>query len=184
MTRAAPTPDRLDTDVLVVGGGAAGLSAAALIACAGLRCVCVDRETPRLDADDPAADLRTTAFLTPSVETLERAGVWDRLAPHAAPLWVMRLIDAGGPENEIREVADFVSTEVQERPFGYNLPNTVIRRALLERLEELPDAALRAPAALRRLVARERTLKLPERPPAASRSPPTAAIPKPATCSA
>ncbi|SES65783.1 FAD-dependent monooxygenase [Oceanicella actignis] len=145
---------RLEADVLVAGGGAAGLTAAALFGSAGFEVICVDRETPRLDPADPGADLRTTAFLTPSVETLRRAGAWERLAPHAAPLRVMRLIDAGGARNVPRRTADFVSDEVQDHPFGWNLPNTVIRRALLERIEELPNVRLRAPAALTRLTPR------------------------------
>lgn len=147
---------RIETDILVVGGGAAGLAATALFAAEGRRALCVDREAPRLDARDPAADLRTTAFLMPSVETLDRAGAWTKLAAEAAPLRIMRLIDAGGVENVARETADFVSTEMQDRPFGYNLPNTSIRRALLERIAELPGAGHRAPAALRRLTVRDR----------------------------
>ncbi|MEM6743894.1 MAG: FAD-dependent monooxygenase [Pseudomonadota bacterium] len=150
--------ERLDTDVLVVGGGAAGLAAACLFADQGLQTLCVDAAAPRDDADAPGADLRTAALLRPSVEALEGCGAWAHMAGEAAPLWTMRLIDAGGPEPapEARETADFVSSEIQDQPFGWNLPNTTIRRALLARVEEVETCALRAPAALTGLVLRER----------------------------
>ncbi len=147
--------DRIDTDILVVGGGAAGLTAACLFAAEGLRTLCVDAAPPAVDAGAPGADLRTAALLTPSVAALRRAGAWDRLAPQASPLAVMRLADAGGPAEEVRDTADFEAAELQAEPFGWNLPNTAIRAALLARLEELPNAALRAPAALSRLTIRD-----------------------------
>jgi 2-octaprenyl-6-methoxyphenol hydroxylase len=127
-----------------------------LFAACGFRALCVDRTPPVLDEADPAADLRTTAFLTPSVDTLDRAGVWRRLAEEAAPLWTMRILDAGGAENVVRETADFNAAEMQDAPFGWNLRNTAIRRALMETLEAAPDAALRAPAGLVRLTPRSR----------------------------
>ena len=146
---------RIDTDVLVAGGGPAGLAAAALFAAEGLETLCLDPAPPPAD-DAPGADLRTAALLRPSVEALEAAGAWDRLDPDAAPLWTMRLVDAGGPERPpvIRETADFVASEIQDRPFGWNLPNLTIRRALIAHLEAAEGAELRR-AALARLTLRE-----------------------------
>lgn len=145
----------IETEILVVGGGAAGLSAAALFAARGLDTLCVDAAPPGVDAEAPGADLRTAALLTPSVAALREAGAWEGIAPKAQPLEIMRLADAGGPAQEIRETADFVAAELQEDPFGWNAPNVAIRAALLERLEALPNAALRAPAALSRLTLRD-----------------------------
>lgn len=149
--------DRIDTDILIVGGGAAGLAAAGLFAAEGFDVTCVDAAPPVTDAGQPGADLRTTALMTPSVEALTRAGAWAHLAPHAAPLATMRLVDAGGPEPvpAPRETADFVAAEMQPEPFGWNLPNTVLRAGLLARLDELPRARLRAPATLAALTLRE-----------------------------
>ena len=133
--------ERIETDILVAGGGIAGLAATARLAAAGLDVACVD-PAPEAAAGAAPADLRTTAFLLPAVETLERAGAWAAMSAHAAPLWTMRLVDAGGAERRVRETADFTARELGDRPFGWNVPNAAIRAALTARLAELPTARL------------------------------------------
>jgi len=153
MTRKAPFEE---VDILVAGGGVAGLAATALFATERFRTICVDASPPPpTDARQQGADLRTTAFLQPSIETLKRAGAWAGVAEQAADLRIMRLIDAGGPEPVARETADFDSSEVQNAPFGANAPNTAIRQALMNRTAELTSAELRAPAGVTRLTARD-----------------------------
>jgi 2-octaprenyl-6-methoxyphenol hydroxylase len=82
--------------------------------------------------------------------------LWDRLEEHAAPLRVMRLADAGGPEPAIREVADFDAAEIGAEAFGYNLPNWLLRREMAAQLEGLPNARLIAPARVERVTPRSR----------------------------
>jgi 2-octaprenyl-6-methoxyphenol hydroxylase len=135
--------ERVSVDVLVAGGGVAGLAAAAAFASAGFKVTCVDPVPPVTSAEAEGSDLRSTAFLLPAVELLERAGLWQRLAPHAAALRVMRIADAGGPEGVIRETADFEARELGAEAFGWNLPNWLLRREMLARLGELPAAELR-----------------------------------------
>jgi len=130
--------ERIDTEILVAGGGIAGLAATARFAAAGIDVVCVDPAP----AGAPGADQRTTAFLEPAVATLDRAGAWAAMAPGAAALWTMRLVDAGGKVRQVRETADFEAREVMDRPFGWNVPNIAIREALLGRLERLAGARL------------------------------------------
>lgn len=120
----------METDILVAGAGVAGLAAAAVFAARGFSVVCADPAPAPAGGDD----LRSTAFLEPSVRLLEAAGVWERLAPHAAELRVMRLADAGGPDGTIRERADFTAAEIGAPRFGYNLPNAVLRREMTEHL--------------------------------------------------
>ncbi len=141
-------------DILVAGGGVAGLAATAAFAHAGFETLCVDAEPPVTEAGQAGSDLRSTAFLMPAVEFLERIGLWGRLAPHAAPLRVMRLADAGGPEPAVRETADFAAAEIGQEAFGYNLPNWLIRRELVAHLAATPGARLVAPARVEGLVAR------------------------------
>jgi 2-octaprenyl-6-methoxyphenol hydroxylase len=135
--------DRIDTDILVAGGGVAGLSATAALAAEGFRVICVDPVPPPATMSDPASDLRSTAFLMPSVRLLARAGLWTGLAPHAAPLRIMRIADAGGEAERIRHVADFVAEDLGEAAFGHNLPNWLLRREMLACLSERSGIMLR-----------------------------------------
>ncbi|MAY86501.1 MAG: 2-octaprenyl-6-methoxyphenyl hydroxylase [Pseudooceanicola sp.] len=130
-------------DILISGGGVAGLTAAAVFGDAGFRVVCVDPAPPITDSTQDGADLRSTAFLQPARDLLERAGLWARLAPHAMPLQVMRIVDAGGPAPEARSIRDFVADEISERPFGWNLPNWLLRREMVARLADLPGVDFR-----------------------------------------
>lgn len=147
--------ESINTDVLISGGGVAGLTAAAAFGTAGFRVVCVDPAPPVTSAEDPDADLRTTAFLHPSIPVLQAAGLWDRLEPFAAALQVMRIIDAGGPTPEPRIVKDFDAADVSELPFGWNLPNWLLRREMVGRLAELPNVDFRPGTATARLLTRE-----------------------------
>ena len=130
---------RNTTDILISGGGVAGLTAAAAFGSAGFTVTCVEPTPPVTEATAPGADLRTTAFLTPSIAVLEAAGLWQRLRPHAAALQIMRIIDAGGAAQEPRQIKDFDASELSDQPFGWNLPNWLLRREMLGRLAELPN---------------------------------------------
>ena len=145
--------NRIDTDILVAGGGLAGLAAAARLATAGRAVTVVDPAPAESGAGD---DRRTTAILRPGVETLVRAGVWGAMAVEAAPLWTMRLVDAGGVERRPRETADFEAREMQDQPFGWNVANRPARAALIERLAELPSARFERGVAVTGLLARSR----------------------------
>ncbi len=98
--------------------------------------------------------MRTTAFLQPSRRVLDAAGLWDRLAPHAAPLQVMRIVDAGGPQPVVRLQRDFDAADLSAEPFGWNLPNWLLRREMVARLRELDRVEFRPGVAARGLLPR------------------------------
>lgn len=131
---------RINTDILISGGGVAGLCAAAAFASAGFSVICADPTPPVTSDQDEGADLRTTAFLQPSIPVLKAAGLWHRLEPFAAPLQIMRIIDAGGVNPEPRIIKDFNAADVSDQPFGWNLPNWLLRREMLARVRELTNA--------------------------------------------
>lgn len=131
------------TDILVSGGGVAGLTAAAAFGSAGFQVLCVDPAPPVTDETAISADMRTTAILRPSLQVLQAAGLWERLAPHASSLQIMRIIDAGGREPKARLVTDFDAADISEEPFGHNIPNWLLRRELVARLSELPNVTFR-----------------------------------------
>jgi len=146
---------RAQVDVLVSGGGTAGLAAGGGLGVAGYSVLCVDPAPPVIAEADPGSDLRTTAFLQPSVEVLRAAGLWARLEPHAMPLQVMRIVDAGGPEAVPRLSHDFNAADVSDAPFGWNLPNWLLRREFLARLSDLPGVTFRPGIGTRALLTRD-----------------------------
>ncbi len=146
---------RETTDILISGGGVAGLTAACALGTAGFRVICVDPAPPVTNAEDDGADLRTTAFLQPSIPVLDAAGLWSRLQPHAAALQVMRIIDAGGPEPEARLTKDFDAADISDAPFGWNLPNWLLRREMVARLADLPHVSFRPGTGFARMLPRD-----------------------------
>ncbi|MBL4769016.1 MAG: UbiH/UbiF family hydroxylase [Rhodobacteraceae bacterium] len=142
-------------DILISGGGIAGLTAAAAFGSAGYDVICVDPTAPITERDVEGSDMRTTAFLQPAQALLDDSGLWDRLADHAAPLQVMRIIDAGGENPEPRLVRDFNAADISEKPFGWNLPNWLLRREMVARLADLPTVDFRPGVATTNLFTRE-----------------------------
>jgi 2-octaprenyl-6-methoxyphenol hydroxylase len=143
------------TDILIAGGGVAGLAAAAAFGSAGFSVICVDPAPPVTDAAAAGADLRSTAFLQPARHVLEAAGLWQRLAPHAAPLQVMRIAEDTGDRARRFAVRDFDAGDLSEdRPFGWNFPNWLLRRELVARLAELANVDFRPGLSARGLLAR------------------------------
>lgn len=147
-------------DILISGGGIAGLTAAAAFGSAGFEVVCVDPAAMKTDADSDGADLRSTAMLQPARTVLERGGLWERLTPHAAPLKIMRIIDAGREDATPHVVREFDATEISEQPFGWNFPNWLLARELTARLKALDTVDFRPGVATTRLFTRTDSAKV------------------------
>jgi 2-octaprenyl-6-methoxyphenol hydroxylase len=116
--------------VIVAGTGPAGLVAALDLARLGMK-VALLGPPPRDD------DERTTALMRPALDVLRRIGVFDSLSGAAAPLEVMRIVDA--TRRLIRSpVATFRAAEIGEPWFGLNIPNRHLNRALREAVAAEP----------------------------------------------
>ncbi|MDT8326858.1 MAG: UbiH/UbiF family hydroxylase [Roseovarius sp.] len=144
-----------DFDIVVSGGGVAGLTAAAVFGTAGFSVLCVDPSPPITAREAPGSDLRTTAFLQPAQALLDRAGLWARLAPFAADLQVMRFVDAGGVTPEPRITKEFDASDISDQPFGWNLPNWLLRREMVAHLASLANVTFRPGTGTTTLFTRE-----------------------------
>lgn len=147
-------------DVFISGGGIAGLTAAAAFGAAGFSVICADPAPPVVDAASDGADLRTTALLQPARHLLSRAGLWDRLAAHAAPLQIMRIVDASGDDATPRVIKDFNAAELSDAPFGWNFPNWLLRREIVARLSDIPKVDFRPGLAATGLLTRTREARV------------------------
>ena len=143
--------DRIRTDIVISGGGVAGLAAAVAFGAAGFDVIVVDPAPPVTDAAQDGADLRTTAFLQPAKAFLDRAGLWEALAPYATALDVMRIVDAA---KEPATTRDFVADDISDAPFGWNLPNWLLRRVMVDRIAQMPNVTLRTGTGFASMVAR------------------------------
>ena len=137
------TQNALSFDIVISGGGIAGLTAAAAFGKAGFSVLCVDPAPPITTRDADGADLRSTAFLQPARDFLNDIGLWPVLAPFATPLQTMRIVDAGGEVAEPRVTKDFDAADISEEPFGWNLPNWLLRREISAVLNDLPNVEFR-----------------------------------------
>lgn len=147
--------ERQRTDILISGGGIAGLTAAAAFAGAGFSVVVVDPAPPSAAAETEGSDLRSTAFLAPAIALFREAGLWDALLPHAARLDTLRVVDTVGWPPEIRDERAFRAEDVTDGPFGWNLPNWLTRKVLVERLSGFPNVDLQIGTGFSGMLTRE-----------------------------
>ena len=146
--------NRRSTDILVAGGGLAGLIAAAAFASAGHRIVLVEPGYPVTEANQDGADLRSTAFLLPAQNLFERIGLWPVLEPHAVALETLRIVDTTGSPSHLRGERAFCAQDVGDQPFGWNFLNWLIRRELLAHLEKQPNVSLKFGTGVRDILTR------------------------------
>lgn len=131
-------------EIAIVGGGAAGLLAALVLAETGATVALVD---PGF-AQKPANDLRSTAFLAPSLDILDKAGLREGLEPLAARLDAMRIAELHD-DGTLGESHDFSASEAALETFGLNIPNAPLKATLLQavaahpRIETITAAAQR-----------------------------------------
>lgn len=145
----------MEYDIAVSGGGIAGLAAAAAFGAEGYTVLCLDPAPPVTDREAEGADLRTTAFLQPAQAFLDEIGLWSRLQAHAMPLQVMRIVDAGGEVPKARVTKEFNASDISDLPFGWNLPNWLLRREFVAHLEGLDTVTFRAGIGTTSLFTRE-----------------------------
>lgn len=122
--------------VIVAGTGPVGLIAALSLARQGIEVVLAGPETGPEDG-------RTTALMRPALSLLDRIGALAALEDKAAPLKVMRIVDATA--RLVRSpVVTFRASEIDEDYFGLNIPNSALNAALASAVASQPAIDRRA----------------------------------------
>ena len=129
-------------DVVIIGGGLAGLTMTALLASHGIDAICIDREPPPATLTT-TFDGRTTAISWGSRKVLEAAGIWKMIGDQGCPINTIHILDGDSPL-----LLSFDSKEVNNRTFGWIVENLALRQALYKRVSSLKDATHIAPTAV------------------------------------
>src|SRR5215470_11051003 len=159
MTQPPPSVPDLTADVAIVGGGMVGMTLAAALGSAGLSVAIVDAEAPAA-MTAAAFDGRSSAIAFGSQQVLAGIGAWAAMAAEAQPILDIRVSDGTATGGVSRLFLHYGHYELappgagREAPFGFIVENRITRRALLQRLVELPGVRHVAPA---RVGAVERT---------------------------
>lgn len=131
-----------DANVLIGGGGLAGLSMACLLGKHGVRTALIERA----DLGTMLAqsyDGRTTAISSGSKAVFEQAGIWDDIAPYGCPITDIDILDSGSAP-----LLKFHSAEIKADAFGWIFENRDLRRVLYDRLKGLTCVEIISPAAM------------------------------------
>lgn len=100
--------------VAVVGGGPAGLAAAAALALSGLKTICVSAPHSH--------DGRTVAIMMPGIRLLSSIGAWDQdLKNVSCALQHLHIKDDTGNLVSAPDLL-FAASELKEEAFGWNIP--------------------------------------------------------------
>ena len=124
--------DKIDADVVVVGGGVIGSSFACLLGQAGLKVILLDASMRQVKSLKKI-DTRVFAITMASEQILKKTGSWKRLQKKDIGRFrKMHVWD----ENGLGEI-NFDSASICQSTMGYIIPHQVIVDALQEELLEL-----------------------------------------------
>lgn len=129
-------------DIIILGGGLVGLTAANLCAQQGFSVALVERQEPHLTWDDNHFDIRCSAISKASQIIFQEMGVWDAIATERVSAYQrMHVWDALG----FGEIT-FDAAEVGEADLGHIIENRVMQKALWENAKQSTHVHFYVPA--------------------------------------
>ena len=117
-------------DVVVIGGGPAGLSAALSLEGIGLKVTVID-PAPMTALQEPSFDGREIALTHHSVSLMKSMGIWDRIPQDE----ISSLREARVENGEENNPLIFDAQGKGEEALGYLVPNHLIRKAIFEEVQ-------------------------------------------------
>lgn len=131
-------------DIIISGGGIAGLTLGILMGQAGLDVHLIDTAAPKAK---PAPSARTVALMENSLNIVRATGIWDDIRATATPLEIMRIADYSAAHAAPTEI-EFHAEDIGLAQFGFNIPNDGLRLALYEAAQKTKNLILHIPDAL------------------------------------
>jgi 2-polyprenyl-6-methoxyphenol hydroxylase-like FAD-dependent oxidoreductase len=121
----------MDFDLIISGGGPAGLCLARALSGCGLRLAVVEQQ-PLASLENPAFDGREIALTQHSAQLMRALGLWERIEPHAlSPLRDARVLN--GPSPFAMVIGHGLGKHSE---LGWLVSNHLIRRAAFEAVQE------------------------------------------------
>jgi 2-octaprenylphenol hydroxylase len=132
-------------DVVIIGAGIVGATAACALGEAGIRVAVVEARQPASHTEDGVRDARVFAITRASQRIFEALSVWEQIVTQGAyPFTDMEVWDAGGTG-----VIHFDCADIGEPCLGHMIEPQIIHAALLERLHSMAAITLFCPAQFR-----------------------------------
>jgi 2-octaprenyl-6-methoxyphenol hydroxylase len=128
-------------DIVISGGGIAGLTLGILLGRAGMDVHLIDVAAPKTKTDPSG---RTVALMENSLNIIRAVGIWNKIREFATPLEIMRIADYGVAQTEI----EFHAEDIGMAQFGFNIPNDTLRLALYDTAQKTGNLTLHIPDAL------------------------------------
>ena len=127
-------------DILIVGGGMVGLSAAALLATNDRFRVTLVDAGPRPAFDPDNLSLRVSSIAPGSIDMLDAIGAWEEMRnTRSCPFRDMKVWDATGSVDG-PETLSFESSEFAMPQLGFIVENCLVQQAILNQLDDSPVA--------------------------------------------
>ena len=121
----------MDADIIIVGGGPAGLSLAKSLSGRKLQIVLIEQQS-RAQLEAPAFDGRESALTQHSATLMKALGLWALIAPEAiAPLRDAKVMD--GPALFSMDISHALGSQSE---LGWLVSNHLIRQAAFQAVEQ------------------------------------------------
>ena len=137
--------DMIRTEVLVIGGGMAGMTLGNALAGAGVAAAVIDSSPPE-ELLDTGYDGRASAIAWGSAQVFKGIGLWPRLESEAGPIRDIRVADGTVAQGPSTLFLHYDHTDIGDEPFGYMIENRATRRGLFEQAKGLEALKLLSPA--------------------------------------
>lgn len=129
-------------DVIISGGGMVGTTLAAALGQHNIKVAVIEPHPPALAWPRTEHDIRVSAITRATEKMFDGVGAWQKMVDmRVAPYQHMRVWDEGAGGS-----IGFDCTDLGEPNLGHIVENSVIHKALLDRLDELENVELITPA--------------------------------------
>ena len=132
---------KLDSDILIAGGGLNGPALALALAQGGLSVTVVDPR-PAPDRAERGFDGRAYALAIASKRLLTMLSVWPRVGDQAQPILKIKASDGRAGEGPAPFFLTFDAAEIEEGPMGFLLEDRFLYAAFLAAMADEPRITL------------------------------------------